>query len=272
MSYSAPQFQSAWSGIWDSFNGRSGPNDPNKRSFSQTFQNFGIPQRLQAHLFNIYSTLAIMIGLSSISAIATWNTPPHPWIWGLLNFGAMIWFAFSSPQTQFLTINLQTTLLYTIASTTGILIVPALRMAHFEAPMAIPLALISTTLVFAALTIAAFKAERASVLYYWSGISLAVGALSFYSLIIMMFGLEVLPSIFWSAISLVTTCFVVVLDTQQILAEYHQNPGAELEYKGAVLKFFWSFSKLFIKLLHIMMNLMKDDKKDNERRRREERR
>ena len=110
------------------------------------------------------------------------------------------------------------------------------------------------------------------MLYYWSGLSLAIGALSFYSLIVMMFGLEVLPSIFWSAISIITTCFVVVLDTQQILAEYHDNPGAELEYKSAVLKFFWSFSKLFIKLLHIMMKVMKDDKKNDERRRRDERR
>jgi FtsH-binding integral membrane protein len=274
---------SLFSDLWDTFYNRDISSNANKTPpFSSVFKNFSLNSPLKRHLYNIYSTVALMLGSASIGAIATYNSPPNPWLWIIIQLAAVATFYFSSPFTHYFSINLQSALLYIISATTGILLTPLLHQAIDHDVMVLPIALIATTIVFLSLTIAAMKADRVSVLYYYSSFGMFFGILSFYSLVAMLFGTNLIPTMIYVVFGLIMTCFSIVLDTQNIIYKFEQHGsgsshrGGEnvmVEYKTDALLLFWNFMKLFVRILHLVMKLTKkDDKNSNNRRRNDSRR
>jgi len=270
--------------MWDSFYNRDDPRHASKTApFSAVFKNFALDTPLKNHLYNVYSTVAFMLASAATGAIATFNSPPHPWVWLIVQLSAVLAFYFSSPFTHYLSINLQSALLYIISGTTGILLTPLLHQAIRHDPATLPIALIATTIVFAALSIAALKADRVSVLYYYSSFAMIAGVLSFYSLVVMLFGMNLIPTMAYVAFGLVAACFSIVLDTQNMIYKFEQsntehngnnnNGKVYIDYKTDALLLFWNFVKLFVRLLHLIMKFTnKKDDNDNNRRRNNDRR
>ena len=233
-------------------------------SFNELFKSFNLSEPLRGHLVSVYGTVALMLLTAFCGSVATFYSAPHPYIWAFVQFGAMLWFAFSSRTSRFLTFPLRSVLLMVISATTGVLLNPLLKHAIEIDEAVLPIALGSTLILFASFTVVAFKVERLSVMYYYAPIATLIGLLSFYSLISSLFGMDLIPTFIWTTIGMVMTSFFIILDTQAICLRFEQGDDDSEQHS---LLLFLDFIKLFIRVLHIVIALMGNKKKEDRNKR-----